>query len=35
MKNGKLPEEYDYVITTYSQINNGTKEYEPKEDEGD
>ena len=32
MKNGKLPEEYDYVITTYSQINNGTKEYEPKED---
>ena len=32
MKNGKLTEEYDYVITTYSQINNGTKEYEPKED---
>lgn len=32
MKNGKLPEEYDYVITTYSQINNGTKEYETKED---
>ena len=32
MQNGKLPEEYDYVITTYSQINNGTKEYEPKED---
>lgn len=32
MKNGNLPEEYDYVITTYSQINNGTKEYEPKED---
>ena len=32
MNNGKLPEEYDYVITTYSQINNGTKEYEPKED---
>lgn len=32
LKNGKLPEEYDYVITTYSQINNGTKEYEAKED---
>lgn len=25
---GTLPDEYDYVITTYSQINNGTKEYE-------
>lgn len=23
-----MPDEYDYVITTYSQINNGTKEYE-------
>lgn len=32
LKNGKLPEEYDYVITTYSQINNGTKEYEAKKD---
>lgn len=28
LKNGTLPDEYDYVITTYSQINNGTKEYE-------
>lgn len=28
IKNGTLPDEYDYVITTYSQINNGTKEYE-------
>lgn len=28
LQNGTLPDEYDYVITTYSQINNGTKEYE-------
>lgn len=28
IKNGKLPPEYDYMITTYSQINNGTKDYE-------
>ena len=28
MQNGTLPDEYDYAITTYSQIQNGTKEYE-------
>lgn len=32
LKNGTLPDEYDYVITTYSQINNGTKEYEAGQD---
>lgn len=32
LKNGTLPDEYDYVITTYSQINNGTKEYEATAD---
>ena len=26
-KNGKLPEEYDYVLTTYSQVQNGLIEY--------
>ena len=31
MKNGKLPAEYDYVITVYSQIQNGNKDYEPTE----
>ncbi len=30
LKNGTLPDEYDYAITTYSQIQNGTKEYEAK-----
>lgn len=33
MQNGTLPDEYDYAITTYSQIQNGTKEYEAKGDE--
>ena len=32
MKNGRLPKGYDYVITTYSQIQNGNLDYEPKED---
>lgn len=32
LKHGTLPDEYDYVITTYSQINNGTKEYEATSD---
>lgn len=27
-KNGKLPEEYDYVLTTYSQVSNGVYEFE-------
>lgn len=27
-KYGKLPKEYDYVITTYSQIQTGTEDYE-------
>jgi hypothetical protein len=27
-KNGKLPPEYDFMITTYSQVGNGTMEYE-------
>ena len=31
MKNGKLPAEYDYVITVYSQIQNGNIDYEPTE----
>lgn len=31
MKTGNLPEEYDYVLTTYDQIKNGTKDYEPTE----
>lgn len=31
MKNGKLPAEYDYVITVYSQIQNGILDYEPTE----
>ena len=28
MKNGKLPEEYDYIVTTYDSFNSGTIEYE-------
>ena len=31
-ENGKLPPEYDYVLTTYSQIQNGTKDYEATAD---
>ena len=31
MQTGKLPEEYDYVLVTYDQIKNGTKDYEPTE----
>lgn len=31
-QNGKLPPEYDYILTTYDQIKNGTKDYEPNED---
>lgn len=27
-KNGKLPEEYDYVLTTYSQVSNGIYEFD-------
>lgn len=27
-KNGKLPEEYDYVLTTYSQVDNGVYEFD-------
>ena len=27
-KNGKLPEEYDYVLTTYSQVGNGVYEFD-------
>ena len=27
-KNGKLPEEYDYVLTTYSQVANGVYEFD-------
>ena len=27
-KNGKLPPEYDFMITTYSQVGNGTLDYE-------
>lgn len=26
-KNGKLPDEYDYVLTTYSQVSNGVYEF--------
>ncbi|WP_304423459.1 strawberry notch C-terminal domain-containing protein [uncultured Duncaniella sp.] len=32
MENGKLPEEYDYVLTTYDQIKNGTADYTQNED---
>lgn len=32
MQNGKLPEEYDYVLTTYDQIKNGTADYTQNED---
>ena len=32
MQNGKLPEEYDYVLTTYDQIKNGTADYSQNED---
>lgn len=28
VKNGKLPEEYDYIVTTYDSFNSGTIEYE-------
>ena len=27
-KNGKLPDEYDYVLTTYSQVSNGVHEFD-------
>lgn len=27
-KNGRLPEEYDYVLTTYSQVSNGVYEFD-------
>lgn len=27
-KNGKLPEKYDYVLTTYSQVSNGVYEFD-------
>lgn len=27
-KNGKLPDEYDYIVTTYDSFNSGTMEYE-------
>ena len=27
-KNGKLPDEYDYVLTTYSQVSNGVYEFD-------
>ncbi len=27
-KNGELPEEYDYVLTTYSQVSNGVYEFD-------
>lgn len=27
-KNGKLPDEYDYVLTTYSQVGNGVYEFD-------
>lgn len=32
LEHGKLPEEYDYVLVTYSQIQNGTEDYEVDED---
>ena len=32
MQNGKLPKEYDYVLTTYDQIKNGTADYTQNED---
>lgn len=32
MQNGKLPKEYDYVLTTYDQIKNGTADYSQNED---
>ena len=32
MEHGTLPEEYDYVLTTYDQIKNGTADYEQNED---
>ena len=28
LKNGKLPPEYDFIVTTYSQVSNGTMDYE-------
>jgi hypothetical protein len=30
-EHGKLPDEYDYILATYSQIQNGTKDYESSE----
>lgn len=27
-KNGKLPDEYDYILTTYSQVSNGVYEFD-------
>jgi predicted RNA methylase len=32
MEHGTLPEEYDYVLTTYDQIKNGTADYTQNED---
>lgn len=32
MEHGTLPEEYDYVLTTYDQIKNGTADYAQNED---
>ena len=32
MEHGTLPDEYDYVLTTYDQIKNGTADYVQKED---
>lgn len=32
MEHGTLPDEYDYVLTTYDQIKNGTADYEQNED---
>lgn len=29
-KNGELPKEYDYVLTTYSQVSNGVYEFDEK-----
>ena len=31
-KNGKLPDEYDYVLTTYSQVSNGVYEFDENGD---
>lgn len=32
MEHGTLPDEYDYVLTTYDQIKNGTADYSQNED---